>query len=648
MRRIPVLDLFYTNDGLLPNHTLLWRPPTQWMFSFFFLASLREEAILGFLFCGFVYLALLVGWRTTLMRFLAPICLVSLHARVTLVENGGDWMLCELIIWSAFLPLGRRFSVDAVRASLRRRRETTAAELADRAALRATARPDDSLVDPTADVNRVVTLAAFTILLQLAISYFFNAVQKGGMTWRHGTAVHYVLYQNRMVTWFGVWMRGHMTPTLSRVLSYAALATESVLPVLILSPIWRTCTRRAAVLAVIGLHIGFQTFINLGVFSWTMMGYTPFLLTASEWTLFARIAARSRRRLTLYFDAGCGVCFQIARVLARLDVFERIRFVSSAEIPAESSSDFSPDLLDRTIVVVDETGRRTTRADAVAQLLRALPLGVLWFWPLRVPGLRALANVGYDFFSRRRQTVSYWLGFAACGVPGAAATPAAVLAPASRPPVVVWLGRGVAILREGFVLAMLITIVNEALFINQVVPKFLKFDEPGWVKRLVAYPRFIQAWSMFASDAPMSDESVVVEAITAEGRRVDPYSEVAGRIPVPGRRRDSLTPRQRFVLLQLLGPDSGSGRLPSGVSRMDPPLPDTHGPSRRSDRPVRRLQGRERQPPARRDLVAQCPQKRYFFHIRQGRDPDGNLKGFQLEKGPLTHAKALDIVARGN
>ena len=39
---------------------------------------------------------------------------------------------------------------------------------------------------------------------------------------------------------------------------------------------------------------------------------------------------------------------------------------------------------------------------------------------------------------------------------------------------------------------------------------------------------------MFASDAPMSDESVVVEAITAEGRRVDPYSEVAGRIPYPG------------------------------------------------------------------------------------------------------------------
>jgi predicted DCC family thiol-disulfide oxidoreductase YuxK len=532
IRRIPVLDLFYTNDGLLPNHTLLWRPPTQWMFSFFFLASLRDEAIVCFLFCGFVYLALLVGWRTTLMRFLAPICLISLHARVTLVENGGDWMLCELIVWAAFLPLGRRFSVDAVRASLRRRRETTAAELADRAAMRAEPRPDPLGGTSAADPNRVVSLAAFTILFQLAVSYFFNAVHKGGPTWRTGSAVHYVLYQNRMVTWFAVWLRPHMTLTLSRILSWSALATESVLPILILSPVIRVWTRRAAVLAVIGLHLGFQCFINLGIFSWTMIGYTPFLWMASEWDLFARVASGSRERLTVYFDAGCGVCFQIARVIARLDVFERIRLVSSAEVPAGTEG-LSPDLLERTIVVVDERGRRTTRADAVAQILRAFPLGVLWFWPLRLPGLRALANFGYDLFARRRTTVSYWLGLAACGVP---ASPPAVgrAAPLPRPPVVDSLARGVAILREGAVLAMLITIVWEALFINQAVPKLLKFEEVGLVKRLVAYPRFIQAWSMFASDAPVNDESVAVEAITAEGRRVDPYSEVAGRYPHPG------------------------------------------------------------------------------------------------------------------
>ncbi|MFL5304708.1 MAG: DCC1-like thiol-disulfide oxidoreductase family protein [Polyangia bacterium] len=547
-RRVPVLQLFYTNEGLLPNHTLLWRPPTQWMFSFFFMASRTEEAALGFVICGLVYLALLVGWRTRLMRLLALVCVLSLHGRVTLVENGGDWTLGELMLWSSFLPLGRRFSIDALRASLRRRRETTAAHLAG---------PFPGPVDPPpgGDPNRIVSLAAFTILLQLANAYFFNAVHKGGPTWLHGSAVHYVLYQNRMVTWFGVWMRPHMTPALSRVMSYAALATEGSLPWLILSPWKRVWTRRIAVLAVIGLHTGFQMFINLGIFSWAMMGYTPFLLTSAEWELFGRLARRSQRRVTAVFDADCGVCFQIARVLARMDLFQRIRWLSSADLPADL--DLSPELLARTMVAVDEaTGRRATRADGMALVLRALPLGLLWSAPLRVPGLRQLANVVYDAFSRRRRTISVWLGLAACTIPtrrapavapadGVAAAPlpeegadAPVYVPEisaeSRTPARAWLGRAAWILREGTVLAMLIVLVNETLFINQAVPKPLRLDEPGWVKRLVAYPRLIQAWSMFASDAPMSDMSMVVDATTADGRHVDPYSETSGRYANPG------------------------------------------------------------------------------------------------------------------
>jgi predicted DCC family thiol-disulfide oxidoreductase YuxK len=556
LRRIPVLRLFYSNEGLLPNHTLLWRPPTQWMFSFFFMASLPDEAAVCFILCGLVYLALLVGWRTRLMQFLALVCVLSLHGRVTLLENGGDWMLGELALWTAFLPLGRRFSVDAVLASLRRHPETTAAELANRheSDVRPSIAPELAAPAPIAsgegelrspepiaggagpsqgpDNNDVVTLAAFALVLQLATSYFFNAIQKGGPTWRHGSAVHYVIYQNRMVTWFAVWMRGHMTLGLSRVLSWAALATEGALPALLLLPIQRVWTRRAAILAVIGLHLGFQTFINLGVFSWAMIGYTPFLLTGADWSLFTRISARRGRRVVAYFDAGCGVCFQIARVIGRLDVLGRVRFVSSAEIPAGLPG-VSPELLGRTIVVVDETtGRRSTRADGVAQILRALPFGWLWSLPLRLPGLRALANRAYDFFAPRRQKISGWLGLAACGVPAAA--PVATPSERPRAPIGKALRRLWALLREGAVLAMIIVLVSEAIFINQAVPKVLKFEEPLWIKRLVAYPRLIQAWSMFASDAPLTDETVVVEAVTADGRRVDPYSEVASRYPDPG------------------------------------------------------------------------------------------------------------------
>jgi predicted DCC family thiol-disulfide oxidoreductase YuxK len=520
------IELWYSNQGLLPNHTYLWRPPTQWMFSLFFMASWPDEATLGFILCGAVYIGLLVGWRTRLMQVLSLIAVMSLHSRTTFLENGGDWTMGELALWTAFLPLGARFSIDSLRASLRRRRETTAADLNDRAALEGTMTP-------------IVSLAVLALVLQLADTYFFNCVHKGGVTWKTGSAVHYTLYQDRMVTWFGVWMRPHMTLALSRIMSWSALATEAVLPILLLAPVGQPRTRTAAIPLILGLHLGFQTFLNLGCFSWTMMSFTPYLISTQAWEWLGRRATRVPRRVSVYFDAGCGVCFQIARLLARMDRLGRLRFVSNADVN-DLPEGVTTDLLTKTIVVVDErTGRLTTRADGMATILRALPVGWLWSLPLRLPGLRQLANIAYDAFARRRTTVSTWLGLAACGVPGTA-TPRLVPEPEPTP-FRQGLRRGISGVRELSVLLLIATLVSETLFINQAVPKFLKHKQPTLIMQLVAYPRLIQAWSMFASDAPMTDESVVVDAITVDGRHVDPYSEVSSRYKNPG--HDLIPPR---------------------------------------------------------------------------------------------------------
>ena len=627
--RARVLTLFFSNQGLIPNHMMMWRPPTQWMFSFFFILSNPDEVAVGFALCGLIYLALLVGWRTRLMHFLAVLAVMSLHSRVTLLENGGDWMLGELTLWTAFLPLGKRFSLDAVLASLRARRETTAAELADRRAM-----------EPPISLN-VVSLAVLALALQIANSYIFNAAHKGGQTWRSGTAVHYVLHQDRMCTWFAVFMRPYMTLWLSRILSWGALATEAMLPVMLLAPVAKVPARRVAIVCIIALHAGFQLFINLGVFSLAMIGYTPFLMTGADWDALARFAKRRKRQITAYFDAGCGVCFQIVRVWARLDRLERITFRSSADLPAPETGGaprgVSPELLSRTIVVVDdETGATYMRADAVAQILRAFPFGWLWSLPLRLPGLRALANLFYDLFARRRESISVGMGLAACELPAPPApvgdaavasetqaaespltpaetapplftppapsaepsplfappaiaasssivAPAAVAAPllavasmdaaaplvaevaptplvaeiaaAPEPPPVeppapavtaAPAGKAVApvlqqlrslgwALREVAVLALIVTMVSETLYINAAIPQFLKHEQPLWIKRLVAYPRMIQAWSMFASDAPTTDQSMVVDALTVDGRHVDPYSEATSRYDNPGR-----------------------------------------------------------------------------------------------------------------
>ena len=286
-------------------------------------------------------------------------------------------------------------------------------------------------------------------------------------------------------------------------------------------------------------------------------------------------------------------------------------FRSSADLPPPESGagprGVSPELLARTIVVVDEvSGKTYMRADAVAQILRAFPVGWLWSLPLRIPGLRALANWGYDLFSRRREAISMLLGLAACALParpsaasasGSSSTvepppigapprrrldrrrpqvaaPASSRAAVAAPMVAVaaplavveapagaggrragttraaaWRRRPrrrrpapflqqwrtlVWALREVVVLAFIVTMVSETLYINAAVPKFLKHEQPLWIKRMVAYPRLIQAWSMFASDAPMTDQSMVVDAVTVDGRHVDPYSEATSRYDNPG------------------------------------------------------------------------------------------------------------------
>jgi predicted DCC family thiol-disulfide oxidoreductase YuxK len=361
--------------------------------------------------------------------------------------------------------------------------------------------------------------------------------------------VHYVLHQDRMCTAFAVWMRPHMTLWLSRILSWGSLVTESILPVMLLAPFQKVSARRVAIVCIIGLHLGFQMFINLGIFSFAMMGYTPFLLTGADWNAAAAFARRRKLRLTAYFDAGCGVCFQIVRVWARLDRLGLITFRSSADLevpPADGSPGVSPpvspDLLSRTIVVVDDaTGKTSMRADAVAQLLRALPGGWFWSLPLRLPGLRALANWGYDIFSRRRDKISMWLGLAACGLPPLEQANVAAPVLAGPPPFKLQFRSAMSILREGTVLAMIVVMISETLFINAAIPKFLKHEQPLWIKRLVAYPRLIQAWSMFASDAPVTDQTMVVDAVTIDGRHVDPYSEATSRYPNPG--RNEIPPR---------------------------------------------------------------------------------------------------------
>jgi predicted DCC family thiol-disulfide oxidoreductase YuxK len=515
-RRLPHIGTFYTNAGLLPNHTMLWRPAVPRLFSLFFPISLGPEAWLAVAICASCYVALLVGWHTRVFQVASLLMATSLHNRITFIENWGAVATGALLIWTVFLPLERRFSVDALRASLRARRDETPGDLV----------PERL---PPPDARPAVSLACLCVLLQLAVIYWFNFAHKSGDTWKSGDAIHYVLWQERIVTVLGLWARTHVPFAVWKGLTRGTLVLEGAAPFLLLSPVFRSWTRGVAILALTGFHVGIALLVNLGVFSAAMLAYFPLLLTDAHWRLLGRLVPTRGRRRVVYYDAGCGVCFQVVRVLARMDVHGRLTWISNQDAAALPAN-VPADLLERTILVVDpERDRRWTRSDAFAEIFGALPLGRLWAWPLRVPGLAALAGVAYDAFARNRTRISMTFGLAACGVPGTSAPPRAPL-PESTP-LATWARAQLPPLRElavGFVLFLFAADLSVS---NTGMPAALRWDHrPAWMARLVEYPHVFQSWSMFSPEAPLRDYMVVVDASTKDGRHVDPLNEVASRV----------------------------------------------------------------------------------------------------------------------
>ncbi len=113
----------------------------------------------------------------------------------------------------------------------------------------------------------------------------------------------------------------------------------------------------------------------------------------------------------MLYDGDCGFCSLLARVLARLDLQDRLELVPLQHAKAHADR---PDLLamDRdyplveTIHVRRDDGRVSAGGQAVLEILDALPAGWL-FRPWAVlPGFTTALDVGYDAVARRRGAIS--------------------------------------------------------------------------------------------------------------------------------------------------------------------------------------------------------------------------------------------------
>jgi predicted DCC family thiol-disulfide oxidoreductase YuxK len=89
------------------------------------------------------------------------------------------------------------------------------------------------------------------------------------------------------------------------------------------------------------------------------------------------------------FDVDCGVCLLTCRILKRLDPFERLTFVGN-DRPELLPAGVEPAAAERSVIVIDPRGRVFQEEQAVFEIGRALPFGILPLFWLKIPGLSQL------------------------------------------------------------------------------------------------------------------------------------------------------------------------------------------------------------------------------------------------------------------
>jgi hypothetical protein len=261
------------------------------------------------------------------------------------------------------------------------------------------------------------------------------------------------------------------------------------------------------------------------------------------------------------FDPSSPLLSAVARLFARLDAFDRLKFEAD-QTPATAWT-----------VVNAATGERTAGVLGFAECVDALAFGRPLGWMLRTGPGQKLAQFVARWMTHREAAFTNAFAWEALSTDGAASpvdvpaspvpaaevpaastpeaaapppelvplpAPAPPPAPVARvprydepdqgPPVQRWLRRRTTELREIALVVLIVASGSQVLMENKAVPAQLKWGQPKWMQQIVSYPRLFQGWGMFSSDVPVGERMLYVDAVTFGGRHVDPFNEAGSRV----------------------------------------------------------------------------------------------------------------------
>lgn len=304
--------------------------------------------------------ALLVGWHSRAAAIAAWLLGLSACARDPLIVSAGDAFLVTLLLFGSFVPLGARFSLDAVDAP--------------------DARPSS---------HRHAGFGNLALLLAIATAPAIAALAQGGASPAAATAaLRQALESPAFAHAPGTWLLGMPGPLAA--VAAVALVLQFLVPVATLLPGFQPVLRRVALAAGLLLALGLALAFDTGPLVPAALAAAAVLIDGGLWdALAARIAGPApAAALRLYHGRE-----PAARRRALL-LREFLALPACEVLPAQDSA-----RVDRLMqanpgaVVLDRDEAAHLGADAVALLARRSPLAFPFAgWIARVaarPGGRA-------------------------------------------------------------------------------------------------------------------------------------------------------------------------------------------------------------------------------------------------------------------
>ncbi|GAB4534952.1 MAG: hypothetical protein Tsb0019_36540 [Roseibium sp.] len=361
------LGAHYTDAGILPRnlqieflHAATWSlhlaSGTAWFQALLFGAA------------GLAAAGLIAGWRTRLMTVISWVLMLSVQNRNTFILSGEDNLALLMLFWAMFLPLGARYSVDA--------------------ALDRTTRFAG---------NAYATVATAALLVQGMSMYFFSALLKTHPIWvPDGTAVHYALQLDYLVTPFALWFRQFQDAM--QGLTYYVYALELVGPILMFSPVFHRTLRMVFMLAFISMHLAFLLFLEIGFFPVISIIMNLTFLPGWMWDrLGARLRPRTDAPVAIRFDRGCDFCEKTCLLLKVFLILPQVPVR-----PAQDDPDLGAELERRNSWIVTVGGERFYGFDALGRLVALSPVFFPLGWLLQRRFLEKPGARFYDWVGRNR------------------------------------------------------------------------------------------------------------------------------------------------------------------------------------------------------------------------------------------------------